>query len=164
MPTQGDVSTGARAATSGWSTHQRELVSHRRSDEFYWQRRMIDRYDASAAASGARIALAAGFCAIAADVGTQMALSRIDSATAATTAPAHVDAWLEGYSGGVSAGVIHTTHVNASYPKEWDSDPYVLAPDAPAALKVDHLVDGMKYPAIVKREGLIVANLFGDYE
>ena len=46
-----------------------------------------------------------------------------------------MDAWLEAYSGGLSAGVIHTTRVNASYPKEWDSEPYVLAPGAPDALK-----------------------------
>lgn len=131
------------------------------SDEFYWQRRMIDRYDARAASSGAHIALASGFCAIAADVGTQLAL---DAVAISSTAPAHIDAWLERYSGGVSAGVIHTVHVNASYPKEWDTDPYVLAPDAPASLRVDSLVDGMHYPAIVKDEGVVVANLFGDYE
>jgi hypothetical protein len=55
-------------------------------------------------------------------------------------------------------------HVNASYPKSWDSDPYVLAPSAAPSLKVDELVEGMKYPAIVKGEGVIVGNLFGPYD
>ena len=127
------------------------------SDEFYWQRRMIDRYDAPAAASGARIALASGFCAVAADVGTQQLLA-LDSNTT------HVDAWLEAYEGGISAGVIHTTHVNASYPKAWLTDPYVLAPDAPHDVRVDDLVDGTTYPALVEGEGVIISNLFGDYE
>ena len=45
------------------------------SDEFYWQRRMIDRYDAGARSSGARIVLAAGFCVLAADLGAALALA-----------------------------------------------------------------------------------------
>ena len=57
----------------------------------------------------------------------------------------HVDAWLEAYEGGISAGVIHTTHVNASYPKPWLTDPYVLAPHASAALRADYVpVKGAK--------------------
>ena len=131
------------------------------SDEFYWQRRMITRHNAAAAASGARIALAAGFCALAADIGGALALEAAGSAPEDEMA---VDAWLERYSGGISAGVINTVHVNASYPKEWETDPYVLTPNAPPALKRDTIVDGMKYPGLVGGEGVIVPNLFGDYD
>ena len=129
------------------------------SDEFYWQRRMIDRYDASAAKSGARISLASGFCALAGDVGAALALDALPAGGGAS-----VDAWLEAYSGGVSAGVISTTHINASYPKEWETDPYVLAPSAAHALRRDTLVEGMHYPALVASEGLVVPNLFGPYD
>jgi len=74
--------------------------------------------------------------------------------------------WLETYNGGVSAGVINTGKAikNASYPKEWDSDPYVLAPNAGEALKLDDKVEGMKYPQLVKGEGLVIANVFGPYD
>ena len=91
--------------------------------------------------------------AVAADLGSQLTLEALQ--TTDTTDVPHLSAWLDTYNGGVSAGVIHTTHVNASYPKEWGTDPYVLAPHAPASLKVDTLVDGMHYPAVVKGQGLI---------
>ena len=129
------------------------------SDEFYWQRWMIDRYHATAQRSGAKIVLASGFCVLAADLGAHVALAPFEG-----FANYSLDAWLEGYSGGISAGVIHTVKVNASYPKEWDTDPYVLAPNASAALRVDTLVPGIKYPAEVPGEGLIVPSLFGAYD
>ena len=138
------------------------------SDEFYWQRRMIERYDAAAAVSGARISLASGFCALAGDLGATLALElaheRDVCSSPSLAGEARVDAWLEEYSGGASAGVINTVHVNASYPKEWATDPYLLAPHAPESLKVDSLVDGMHYPGLVSGEGLIVPNLFGPYD
>lgn len=56
------------------------------------------------------------------------------------------------------------THINASYPKAWETDPYVLAPTAPSTLRRDTLVEGMHYPRLVHREGLIVENLFGPYD
>lgn len=140
------------------------------SDEFYWQRRMIERHDAAAKLSGARITLAAGFCAVAAELGAATAFEHspmppIAVARAGGAAsPARLSAWLERYSGGLSRGVIRTTHVNASYPKDWATDPYVLAPDTPTGLRVDTLVDGMRYPGLVSGEGLVVPNLFGDYD
>ena len=131
------------------------------SDEFYWQRRMIDRHHAAALVSGAHISLASGFCAVAADLGAAMA---IGEGPVPQGSDARLDAWLERYSGGISGGVIHTTHVNASYPKAWNSDPYVLAPNASSTVRVDTLVDGTHYPTTASPEGLIVPNLFGDYD
>jgi len=131
------------------------------SDEFYWQRWMIDRHDTTAKASGAKIALSTGFCVLAGDLGTQLALKAL---------PSHgnisVDAWLETYNGGLSSGVINTGKAikNASYPKAWNTDPYVLAPKAPASLRVDSTVAGIRYPAYAKGEGAIVANIFGPYD
>lgn len=163
------------------------------SDEFYWQRRMIERHGEAAKRSGARIALASGFCAVAAELGAAVALERhrdrdrdrdrrhrlegrgaggkkrrsspssSDDQLAAIRLP-QLSAWLERYSGGLSRGVIHTTHVNASYPKAWGVDPYVLAPGAPASLRLDTLVDGMRYPGFARGEGVVVPNLFGDYD
>merc|ERR1712110_1078349 len=83
-----------------------------------------------------------------------------------TDTQVNVDAWLETYNGGVSAGVINTGKAiaNASFPKEWNTDPYVLAPNASAALRVDTKVEGMGYPKYVWGEGLMVANIFGPYD
>ena len=69
----------------------------------------------------------------------------------------NVDAWLETYNGGLSSGVINTGKAikNASYPKEWNDDPYVLAPNASTDLRVDTLVTGTKYPTLLKGEGAI---------
>ena len=132
------------------------------SDEFYWQREMVDAHAEAAEATGAKIVLSGGFCALAGDLGAEMALARLGGG-AMRAGGAALDAWLETYNGGVSAGVVHTPR-NASYPKEWDTDPYVLAPHAPPALKVDTLVEGMKYPRVELGEGLIVPNLFGPYD
>lgn len=133
------------------------------SDEFYWQRRMIDRYDEAARSSGARMVLSSGFCALAGDLGAQLAMASLGASAGAKVS---LDAWLETYSGGLSAGVINTAKAlkNASYPKEWDSDPYVLVPNVDAALRVDTTVEGMSYPHWVSGEGLMVANLFGPYD
>ena len=131
------------------------------SDEFYWQRRMIDRYDAGARSSGARIVLAAGFCVLAADLGAALALAPYRG----LAQPVQLDAWLERYNGGVSAGVIHTVGVNASYPPSWADAPYVLAESiTPAAQRLDTLVDGTTYPIEVEGEGRIAQSLFGDYD
>ena len=132
------------------------------SDEFYWQREMVDAHAEAAEKTGAKIVLAGGFCALAGDLGAEMALARLGGG-AMRAGGAALDAWLETYNGGVSAGVVHTPR-NASYPKEWDTDPYVLAPHAPPALKVDTLVEGMEYPRVEPGEGLIVPNLFGPYD
>ena len=126
------------------------------SDEFYWQREMVDSYDAVAKKSGARIVLASGFCALAGELGSQLAIS----SSGLVGEELAIDAWLEGYNGGLSAGVIHTPR-NSSYPKAWDSDPYVLAPGAPPSLKLDTKVEGMTYPAWAEGEGALVANIFG---
>jgi hypothetical protein len=135
------------------------------SDEFFWQREMVDKYDRMARVSGAKIVLAAGFCALVGDLGSQLAIRELGGATPGQ-ATASVDAWLEGYSGGLSAGVIagQIADRNASFPKAWNDDPYVLAPNASAALKVDSKVEGMSYPTEVRGEGLIIANLFGPYD
>ena len=96
----------------------------------------------------ATIILASGFCALAGDLGAQLAIAALNNTDA--SAEIHVDAWLEKYNGGLSAGVIATKPAdkNASYPKAWDTDPYVLAPNASAGLKVDTLVQGMEYPEV----------------
>jgi len=79
---------------------------------------------------------------------------------------AHVDAWLETYNGGVSAGVINTgkTMKNATYPKEWNTDPYVLAPHARPELKVDTSVTGVGSVAWDRHEGAVTQNIFGPYD
>lgn len=163
---------------------------------------MIDQYDAVARAAAAKVVLAAGFCVLAGDLGTQLVLERYGVGANATS----VDAWLESYNGGLvrrrdsksivlrlassapeyrlrcltapclltarvgstlsplqSAGVINTPK-NATYPPEWASDPYVLAPDASPSLRVDSLVEGMTFPSYVVGEGAIVHNLFGPYD
>jgi len=133
------------------------------SDEFYWQRWMIDRHDAAAQASGAKIVLASGFCVLAGDIGSQLAMKGLGATKGSEIS---LDAWLETYNGGLSAGVINTGKAiaNASYPKEWDKDPYVLAPNASQSLRVDKTVEGMSYPKWVSGEGLMVANIFGPYD
>jgi len=134
------------------------------SDEFYWQREMIDRHHATAEASGAKLVLSSGFCVLAGDLGAQRAISELPKGQEVA-----IDAWLETYNGGLSSGVIHTGKAiaNASYPKEWDSDPYVLAPNVTADLRIDEIVEGIKYPAFIgapEKEGIIVANIFGPYD
>mmetsp|Transcript_76742 Transcript_76742/g.238322 ORF Transcript_76742/g.238322 Transcript_76742/m.238322 type:complete len:412 (-) Transcript_76742:197-1432(-) len=133
------------------------------SDEFYWQRRMVDGYDALARATGARVVLASGFCAMAADTGAQLAIGRL---TPRNHTDVWVDAWLERYNGGLSAGVLNTvkTMKNATYPKDWDTDPYVLVPDVDEALRVDTTVTGMGKGAWARHEGPVVQNLFGPYD
>merc|ERR1712113_678611 len=133
------------------------------SDEFYWQRWMIDRHHGAAQKSGAKVVLSAGFCVFAGDVGSQLA---IKSLGASAGADLHLDAWLETYNGGLSAGVINTGKAikNASFPKEWNTDPYVLAPSADPALRVDSVVTGMSYPKLIRGEGLVVSNIFGPYD
>jgi len=133
------------------------------SDEFYWQRRMIDAHDASAQKSGAKILFSTGFCMMAGDLGSQLA---IESLGASKDTQVAVDAWLETYNGGLSAGVLNTKKAiaNASFPKEWGIDPYVLAPEADASLRVDTTVEGMSFPKWVSGEGLVVKNLFGVYD
>lgn len=133
------------------------------SDEFYWQRWMIDRHDAAARQSGAKVVLSSGFCVLAGDLGAQLALAELG---AGGDEEVSVDAWLETYNGGLSAGVINTGKAiaNASYPKTWDADPYVLAPSAEPDLRVDSKVEGMSYPSWVHGEGLVVKNIFGPYD
>jgi len=133
------------------------------SDEFYWQRWMIDRYNAMAEKSGARVVLSSGFCVLAGDLGSQLA---IDGLQVAAGANVSMDAWLETYNGGISAGVMHTAKViaNASFPKEWNTDPYVLVPNVSNDLRMDTVVEGMAYPKYVSGEGFMVENIFGPYD
>lgn len=133
------------------------------SDEFYWQRWMIDRYDATARASGASIVLAAGFSVLAGDLGAQLAIQQLPQTS--ETAPISLDAWLSKYNGGLSAGVINTGKAlhNATFPKPWATDPYVLAPNASSALKIDTKLDGMSYPGWADG-GPVVSNIFGPYD
>ncbi|CAE7945077.1 unnamed protein product [Symbiodinium sp. KB8] len=132
------------------------------SDEFYWQRWMVDGYDGVAKASGAQVVLSSGFCALAGDLGAQLAMTEVVQ----NGSEVKLDAWLEKYNGGVSAGVINTAKVmkNVSYPKAWDSDPYVLIPNISSSLRKDTKVEGMGYPSYVWGEGLVVANIFGPYD
>jgi len=133
------------------------------SDEFYWQRWMVDRHDAAAQKTGAKVVLASGFCALAGDLGSQLAIASLAPANGAQV---DVDAWLETYNGGLSAGVINTGKAiaNASFPKEWNTDPYVLVPNVSADLRVDTIVQGMTYPKWISGEGPVVANIFGPYD
>ena len=133
------------------------------SDEFYWQRWMIDRYDATARASGASIVLAAGFSVLAGDLGAQLAIQQLPQTS--ETAPISLDAWLSKYNGGLSAGGINTGKAlhNATFPKPWATDPYVLAPNASSALKIDTKLDGMSYPGWADG-GPVVSNIFGPYD
>lgn len=134
------------------------------SDEFYWQRWMADRHDASARKSGARVVLSSGFCALAGDLGSQLAIKALGPMSKTDTVA--VDAWLEEYNGGLSAGVLNTRNAmkNASFPKAWNTDPYVLAPNASQELRVDTIVEGLKLPSWDKKEGPVVSNLFGPYD
>lgn len=65
--------------------------------------------------------LSTGFCVLAGDLGSQLVM-------AGATGETHLDAWLETYNGGVSAGVIHTAEAmkKAKFPKEtkggWKSE------------------------------------------
>jgi len=133
------------------------------SDEFYWQREMIDRHDMAAQKSGAKMVLSSGFCAMAGDLGAQLAMKSLGAAEGAQV---DIDAWLETYNGGLSAGVINTGKAiaNASFPKEWNDDPYVLVPNVAKADRVDTIVQGMSYPKWVNHEGLVIANIFGPYD
>lgn len=147
------------------------------SDEFYWQRDMIDKYDGVARSTGARLVLSGGFCALAGDLGAQLAIeaaardegqgmSGPEGVPRSSDAGARVDSWLEVYNGGVSAGVINTEKAlkNASFPKEWATDPYVLAPSIAEFLKVDTSVTGLGKLAWDKHEGAVTQNIFGPYD
>ena len=59
--------------------------------------------------------LSTGFCVLAGDLGSQLALGSVSH-----DGDVALDAWLEGYDGGVSAGVIHTAEAmkKAQFPKE----------------------------------------------
>lgn len=133
------------------------------SDEFYWQRWMIDRYDALAQQTGAKLTLSSGFCVLAGDLGSQLVLQSLGARKSTKVA---LDAWLETYNGGVSGGVRNTQNAEkqTSYPKEWADDPYVLAPNVSTGLRVDSTVEGMSYPTYVWGEGMVVENLFGPYD
>ena len=110
------------------------------SDEFYWQREMLDRYHTEAESSGASMVIASGFCVLAGEIGAQTALSHLN-----TSGGVNVDAFLEVYNGekyshflhqrrllnhkcftillgGLSKGVLDTPK-NATYPKSWNTDP-----------------------------------------
>merc|ERR1719409_2573290 len=50
------------------------------SDEFYWQREMIDRHDSAAQKSQAKIILSSGFCVLAGDLGAQLAMKGLGNA------------------------------------------------------------------------------------
>lgn len=67
-----------------------------------------------------QVVLSSGFCVLAGDLGAQLALRPLQNRSADASV-ASLDAWLEGYNGGVSAGVIHTAEAmkNASFPKVW---------------------------------------------
>lgn len=132
------------------------------SDEFYWQREMVDRHDETARKSGARIVFSSGFCALAGDLGSQLALAKVSNSGDTR----NVDAWLETYNGGISAGVLNTFKAmkNASFPKEWESDPYVLTPDANESLKVDSSVTGLGKIGYDWHEGTVTQNIFGPYD
>merc|ERR1719191_354512 len=65
------------------------------SDEFYWQRRMIDSHDAAARTSGAKIVLSSGFCVLAGDIGSQLAIKGLGDQSKNEVS---LDAWLETYN------------------------------------------------------------------
>ena len=60
--------------------------------------------------------LSSGFCVLAGDLGAQLALRNLSD----VGGDLRLDAWLEGYNGGVSAGVIHTAEAmkKAKFPKD----------------------------------------------
>lgn len=59
---------------------------------------------------------------MAGDLGSQLALGAISNHASNSDEPVALDAWLEGYNGGVSAGVIHTAEAmkKAQFPKDRD--------------------------------------------
>ena len=63
-----------------------------------------------------------GFCVLAGDLGSQLALGAISNHASNSNEEVALDAWLEGYDGGVSAGVIHTAEAmkKAQFPKDRD--------------------------------------------
>ena len=66
--------------------------------------------------SGSQMVLSSGFCVLAGDLGAQLALRDLSD----VGGDLRLDAWLEGYNGGVSAGVIHTAEAmkKAKFPKD----------------------------------------------
>lgn len=66
--------------------------------------------------SGSQMVLSSGFCVLAGDLGAQLALRNLSD----VGGDLRLDAWLEGYNGGVSAGVIHTAEAmkKAKFPKD----------------------------------------------
>lgn len=62
------------------------------------------------------LVLSSGFCVLAGDLGAQLALRDLSD----VGGDLRLDAWLEGYNGGVSAGVIHTAEAmkKAKFPKD----------------------------------------------
>lgn len=69
-----------------------------------------------------QVIFSTGFCVLAGDLGSQLALGAISNHASNSDEPVALDAWLEGYNGGVSAGVIHTAEAmkKAQFPKDRD--------------------------------------------
>jgi len=67
-----------------------------------------------------QVIFSTGFCVLAGDLGSQLALGAISNHASNSNEPVALDAWLEGYDGGVSAGVIHTAEAmkKAQFPKD----------------------------------------------
>jgi len=100
--------------------------------ELQWMRRMIDRYEAAARASGARIVHACGFDSIPSDLGVHF-LQReavLRYGTPCTRVKMRVKALRGGYSGGTVASVMNVVKEAVADPalRKELADPYSLCP------------------------------------
>jgi len=106
------------------------------SGEFWFQRRMIDDFHEEAKRTGARIVLAAGFDSIPSDLGTQLAVERIEDRGERA---ARVKALFTDYAGSFSGGTRKTLGAMVAVMRSGGvdpdlcRDPYVLAPGAASA-------------------------------
>ena len=104
--------------------------------EGFWQREMIDEFDAAARASGAKIVLGGGVDSIPSDLGTQLALSTLRPAAGEAVSVRSV---YTQYTGSFSGGTLNSGRATKNAKREGrlteerENDPYILAPETGAA-------------------------------
>ena len=103
------------------------------SGEYWFQRRMIDEFHDEAQRTGAKIVVAAGVDSIPSDLGTQLAIERLEEGGTRAT---QVKALFTDYAGSFSGGTAKTLAAgrelkeSGDYDDAFHDDPYVLAPEA----------------------------------
>jgi len=111
-------------------THYADL-----SGEFFFQRNIIDSFDAKARASGAMLVIAAGFDSLPFDIGQHLAYRALGN----ITTPVQISAVVTKAHGYASGGTLASAAegFNADVPKSWNLDPHLLEPGRQCSVDSD---------------------------